>query len=46
MPKLSHSPPKYRKKTVKGYCYGVVTIAGREHYLGQYGSRASKLEYD
>ena len=44
MPRLSQSVPKYRKHRASGQA--VVTIAGRDHYLGPHGSKASKLEYD
>lgn len=44
MPKLSSSPPKYRHHRATGQA--AVTIAGRHHYLGPYGTKASKLEYD
>ena len=44
MPKLSSSVPKYRKHRASGQA--VVTIAGRDHYLGPHGTKASKLEYD
>jgi integrase len=44
MPRLIHATPKYRKHKASGQA--VVTINGREHYLGPYGTKASKLEYD
>jgi len=44
MPKLSSRPPKYRKHRASGQA--VVTINGRDHYLGPWNSRASKAEYD
>ncbi|MEP0061144.1 MAG: site-specific integrase, partial [Rhodopirellula bahusiensis] len=44
MPKLSKSLPKYRKHKASGQA--VVTIAGRDHYLGPHGTAASKREYD
>lgn len=44
MPKLSTAVPKYRKHRASGKA--VVTINGRDHYLGPYGTKASKLEYD
>lgn len=44
MPRLLHRPPKYRKHKASGQA--VVTIAGKDHYLGPYNSKASKLEYD
>lgn len=47
MPKLTRSIPKYRKKCRPGSePQAVVTLNGRDHYLGLYGSRASKAEYD
>lgn len=42
MPKLS--PPKYRKHKASGQA--VVTLGGKDHYLGPYGAKASKAEYD
>ncbi|MFP6668507.1 MAG: site-specific integrase, partial [Pirellulales bacterium] len=44
MPKLSSGMPKYRKH--KATDQAVVTIAGRDHYLGPHGTKASKVEYD
>lgn len=44
MPKLYESLPKYRKHKASGQA--VVTLAGRDHYLGPHGVKASKLEYD
>lgn len=44
MPRLSHSVPKYRKHRASGQA--VVTIAGRDHYLGPHGTKASKAAYD
>jgi len=44
MPRLTESVPKYRKHRATGQA--VVTINGRDHYLGPHGTRASKLEYD
>jgi len=47
MPKLVTSVPKYRKKSRPGsQPQAVVTLNGRDHYLGLYGSKASKVEYD
>ncbi len=47
MPKLVSAVPKYRKKTRPGSApQAVSTINGRDHYLGLYGSKASRLEYD
>jgi integrase len=36
--------PKYRKHRASGQA--VVTLNGRDHYLGPHGTTASKLEYD
>ena len=44
MPKLSNSLPKYRKHRATGQA--IVTLDGRDFYLGPYGTKASKLEYD
>lgn len=44
MPRLSASLPKYRKHRASGQA--VVTICGRDHYLGPHGSTASKHAYD
>ena len=44
MPRISVSPPKYRKHKASGQA--VVTIQGRDHYLGPHGTKASKIEYD
>ncbi len=44
MPRLIHAPPKYRKHKASGQA--VVTINGRDHYLGLYRSKASRREYD
>ncbi len=44
MPRLIHRPPKYRKHKASGQA--IVTINGTDHYLGPYGTKASKLEYD
>ena len=44
MPRLVHSVPKYRLHKASGQA--VVTIAGRDRYLGPYGSKTSKVEYD
>ncbi|MEM6692880.1 MAG: site-specific integrase [Planctomycetota bacterium] len=46
MPKLTRSVPKYRKKTVNGIAYALVTIEGKEIYLGPFGTKASRVEYD
>ena len=44
MPRLTNSLPKYRHHKASGQA--VVTIAGRDFYLGPHGTKASKLEYD
>lgn len=44
MPRLVNATPKYRKHRATGQA--VVTIAGKDHYLGPYGTKASKAEYD
>jgi integrase len=44
MPSLINAVPKYRKH--KGSGQAVVTIGGVDHYLGPYGTKASRLEYD
>jgi hypothetical protein len=36
--------PKYRKHKASGQA--VVTLCGRDHYLGPHGTTASRLEYD
>ena len=44
MPRLTNSVPKSRMHRASKQA--VVTIAGRDHYLGPHGTKASKLEYD
>jgi integrase len=45
MPKLSPTAtPKYRKHKASGQA--VVTIDGKDHYLGRHGTKASEREYD
>ena len=44
MPKLSNSVPKYRKH--RGSGQAVVTLNGRDFYLGPHNSKISRLEYD
>ncbi len=44
MPRLIHSVPKYQKHRASGQA--VVTLNGRDYYLGPHGTKASKLEYD
>lgn len=36
--------PKYRKHKASGQA--IVTIAGKDHYLGPHGTEVSKMEYD
>ena len=44
MPRLNHRNPLYRKHCASGQA--VVTIGGRDIYLGPYGTKVSKAEYD
>lgn len=44
MPRLSCRNPSYRKHKASGQA--VVTLSGRDVYLGEYGSDASRREYD
>ncbi len=44
MLKLTNATPKLRKHKATGQA--VVTIAGRDHYLGRHGTKAAQLEYD
>jgi integrase len=44
MPRLIHAVPKYQKHRASGQA--VVSINGRDHYLGLHGSKASRIEYD
>jgi integrase len=44
MPRLVHKPPKYSKHKASGQA--VVTIAGKDVYLGDYGTKESRQEYD
>jgi integrase len=44
MPRLVAATPKYRRHKSSGQA--VVTVAGKDHYLGPYKSKASKVEYD
>jgi hypothetical protein len=44
MPRLSNSLPKYRKHKASGQA--IVTLNGRDIYLGPHGTKASKREYD
>lgn len=40
----THQTPKYRKH--RGSGQAVVTLCGRDHYLGPHGTKASHREYD
>lgn len=44
MPRLTNSNPKYRRHRASGQA--VVTLDGRDFYLGAHGTRTSKAEYD
>lgn len=44
MPRLKNFAPKYRRHKASGQA--VVTIQGKDHYLGPWGTRTSKREYD
>jgi len=44
MPRLTKSHPRYRLHKSSGRA--VVTLNGREFYLGRHGTKASRLEYD
>jgi hypothetical protein len=44
MPRLSQQLLKYRKHRASGQA--VVTLSGRDRYLGPHGTKASKAEYD
>jgi integrase len=44
MPKLTESLPKYRLHRASGQA--VVTLGGRDCYLGPHGTETSRLEYD
>ncbi len=44
MPRLTKSVPKYRKHRASGQA--IVTVDGRDFYLGPHRSKASLLEYD
>jgi hypothetical protein len=44
MPRLSQALPTYRKHKASGQA--VVTLNGRDHYLGPHGTKASKVQYD
>jgi integrase len=38
--------PSYRKHTINGHTYAVVTLGGKDHYLGHYGTPESITRYD
>jgi len=44
MPKLVNSQPKYRRHRPSGQA--VVTLNGKQCYLGRHGTQASRHEYD
>jgi hypothetical protein len=44
MPTLNGCTPKYRRQRASSQ--GVVTIGGKDFYLGTRGTKSSKLEYD
>ncbi len=44
MPRLIHQNPTYRKHRATGQA--VVTLDGRDFYLGPHGTKASRAEYD
>lgn len=44
MPRLVNVTPKYRRHRASGQA--VVTIAGKDNYLGRHGTKAIKIEYD
>jgi integrase len=44
MPRLTTSVPKYRRH--RGSNQAIVNLNGRDHYLGPYGTKASRIEYD
>ena len=44
MPRLVNLTPKYRRHRHSGQA--IVTFNGRDHYLGPYGTKASRAEYD
>jgi len=44
MPRSANHIPKYSRH--KGSGQAVVTIRGKDHYLGPYGTKASHLDYD
>ncbi len=44
MPRLSRTVPRYRKHRASGQA--LVVLSGQCFYLGPYGTKASKIEYD
>jgi hypothetical protein len=44
MPRLNTAVPRYRRHRASGQA--VVSLAGRDHYLGPYGTQVSKDQYD
>lgn len=44
MPRLKNAVPKYRRHKASGQA--IVTIGGRDHYIGPHGTQASKDAYD
>jgi integrase len=44
VPRLTNRNPKYRRHRASGQ--GIVTLNGQDHYLGPYGTKASRAEYD
>ena len=44
MPRLTRSVPQYRKHKASGQAF--VELSGKRIYLGPYGTKISKLEYD
>lgn len=44
MPRLIHVTPRYRRHRPSGQA--VVNLSGHDFYLGPYGTKASKAEYD
>ena len=44
MPRLTNANPSYRRHKISGQA--VVTLSGHDYYLGLYGSKVSRLEYD
>jgi hypothetical protein len=44
MPRLTAATPKYRQHRASGQA--IVTIAGKDHCLGPWKTKASKIEYD